>query len=678
VSGMISGPPVSHTEPVTEILHGIAVTDAYRWLEDQNSPRTRAWIDQQTRYARSYLDNIPGREQIRKQVRKFLMVETCDSLMRASGRYFFRKRVAHREQPSLYMREGANGEDQLLLDPSDQKRGDYISVKPVRVSRDGNLLLYEEKEGGERAGKFSILDVRSRKTLPDAFPKGNLRGFVFAPDSKSFYYVFEAADSENSCQRTVYHHLIGMEFAADRPVFHHKDNEQVRLGLISGTSQFGILVYKFHTQTRTDFYLLQFAAEAEPECVVFDCADKFMPALTRSGLIAVTDRDAPNFRVVAVRLSNDGAWEWFDLIQESAGRIQQWLVANDRIVVSYMLEGRTEVRTFNFEGKQDGVLETPPDETVRLAGAAAEGDELFLQTESFNRPLATSRHCISTNERTRWPIHTPGLDSLAFAHERIFFRSKDGVEVPMFLVGKPETLSGTYRPTIMTSYGGYGISMTPQFSVLASLLMERGCLFALPNIRGGSEFGTAWHQAARRRRRQVAYDDFLSAAEWLIRTDRTARKGLAIFGGSNSGLLVAAAATQRPHLFAAVLCMVPMLDMVRYHLFDGAHVWRDEFGTSDDAEDFFALLGYSPYHNVRDGVSYPGTMIVSGDSDQNCNPLHARKMIARLQAADSSGRPILLHYSRFRGHSAVLPLTTRIEDLTDRIAFLCDRLGIAA
>jgi prolyl oligopeptidase len=228
----------------------------------------------------------------------------------------------------------------------------------------------------------------------------------------------------------------------------------------------------------------------------------------------------------------------------------------------------------------------------------------------------------------------------------------------------------------MTSYGGYGVSMTPQFSIFVAFLIERGCIFALPNIRGGSEFGNQWYEAARRRNRKVAFADFLSAAEWLIKTGRTEQRKLAIFGGSNSGLLVGAAMTQRPDLFRAVVCMVPILDMLRYHLFDNAHVWKEEFGTANDPEDFTALFRYSPYHNVRDDTAYPATMIVSGDSDQNCNPLHARKMTARLQAATVSDLPIILDYSHHRGHSPVLPLTERVEGLTDRMAFLCDQLRL--
>jgi prolyl oligopeptidase len=315
-------------------------------------------------------------------------------------------------------------------------------------------------------------------------------------------------------------------------------------------------------------------------------------------------------------------------------------------------------------------------ETVRITGVPPGNDELFLESESFTEPVSIHRYSPREGNRVPWVKKTIPFDSKEYEHNQVRYTSKDGTEVPMFLVGRRDVLAGGCHPAIMTSYGGYGVSMTPQFSVFVAFLIERGCLFALPNIRGGSEFGAEWHKAAKRRNRQTAYDDFLSAAEWLIQTGRTSAARLAIFGGSNSGLLVGAALTQRPELFRTAVCMVPMLDMLRYHLFDNAHLWKGEFGTADDPEDFAILEKYSPYHQVRDGLGYPATMIVSGDADRNCNPLHARKMTARLQAANGSRHPIILDYSKFRGHSPVLPLSERIEALTDRMAFLCDQLGL--
>jgi prolyl oligopeptidase len=315
-------------------------------------------------------------------------------------------------------------------------------------------------------------------------------------------------------------------------------------------------------------------------------------------------------------------------------------------------------------------------DTTRIVACSAHDDEVLLERESFTRPIEIVRCSVPSCTISTWAQRPVPFDSTRYSHIEAGFPSKDDTAIPVFVVGLRDILTGGTHPAIMTAYGGFGVSMTPQFSVLVAFLLERGCLFALPNIRGGGEFGANWHNAAKRRNRQVAFDDFLSAAEWLIQTGRTKPAKFGIFGGSNSGLLAAAALTQRPDLFRAVLCMVPMLDMLRYHLFDSAYVWKEEFGTADDSEDFQCLSGYSPYHAVHERDAYPATMIVSGDADQTCNSLHARKMVARLQAASTSGAPIFLDYSPHRGHSPVLPLRTRIDALTDRLAFISDQLGL--
>ena len=669
-------PPQSPIEPVIEVFHGVAVTDPYRWLEDQNSARTRAWIDAQTRYARTYLDNVPGREGIGKRIREFLAIETYDSLQKSGDRYFFRKRLPDEEQPRIYMREGPNGEDQLLVDPAERGTGQYTAVKPRRVSPDGRLLLYEIKEGGERTGTFALFDVATRRTLPDSLPRGYLRGFAFAPDGGSFYYVHEAFDAERPFYRAAYHHVLGTPFHEDREIFRAGEDANIRLCLTSDEKRLGFLVYRFLEKTRTDFSLRPFDASGAPEIIVKDAPYSFGPLLTSGKIFAITDRDAPNLRIVELRPQENGEPLWVDLVPESDTRIHQWTAAGERIFVCYVRGAAFDISIFDFAGEHVGKMPVRDGETIRFTGASARTGELFLESESFTEPIGIFWHSVATGQRSLWAKRNIPFDSSRYEHTEVCYASKDGTRIPMFLLGRRDVLARGSRPAILTSYGGYGVSMTPQFSVFVAFLVERGCLFALPNIRGGSEFGAAWHQAAKRRNRQTAYDDFLCAAEWLVASGRTAPEKLAIFGGSNSGLLVAAAMTQRPELFRAVVCMVPMLDMLRYHLFDNAHVWREEFGTAEDPHDFAVLASYSPYHHVQDGAAYPATMLVSGDADRNCNPLHARKMAARLQAANASEHPVLLDYSPFRGHSPVLPLSERIAALTDRMAFLCDQLGL--
>jgi len=669
--------PLTPVETVTEILHSVPVSDPYRWLENQNSPQTREWIREQTRYARAYLGSIPGRERIRQRIREFLAVESHDSVQKVANRYIFRKRLPNQEQPSIYMREAPDGEDQLLVDPAAFRKGVHTAVKPLRMSRDGRFLLYEIKQGGERSGTFAVLDIDNRKMQPDILPRGYLRGFAFAADGKSFLYVHEPLELKRPLYRAAYRHLFGTGFDEDEEIFCAGEDSNTRLGLIADAKRVGFLVHRLGEKAQTNFYLKPFESNTAPELIVADAEYSFVPTLAKDRLLALTDRSAPNLRIVELRLRPPTEPKWVDVVPEVHARIQQWLVSGDHILVCYVCAGETQLLAFDLEGKQVGEIEIPEDETVRLVRTLPQSDEVFLERESFTKPISVWRYSPTTGQLILWSERRAPLDGTHVTHTVVTYEAKDGASIPMYLVGRRNVLASGCHPAILTSYGGYGVPMTPQFSVFVAFLVERGCLFALPQIRGGSDFGSAWYEAAKRRKRQTAYDDFLAAAEWLIRTGRTKPNRLAIFGGSNSGLLAGVVMTQRPDLFRAVVCMVPMLDMLRYHLFDDAGLWRDEFGTADDPEDFTALRQYSPYHNVHKGLAYPAVMFVSGDADQNCNPMHARKMTARLQAATTSEHPVILDYSEFRGHSPVLPLSERINALTDRLAFLCDQIQLS-
>lgn len=670
-------PPYSQVELVSEILHGVSVADPYRWLEDQNSPNTREWINQQTRYARLYLDGVCGREQIRSRIRELLGVETYDTVRTVGNLYLFRKRLPDQEQACIYMREGADGEDHLLVDPSKRGTGNHTAVKPLVLSPDDRLLLYEVKEGGERTGTFELLDIKSGERLPDILPRGYLRGFAFAPDSNGFYYVHEAQTASRPFYRAVYQHQLGTPFSQDREIFFAGEHERIRLGVTADGTRLGFLVCKFLEKTRIDFYLQSLDSGKLPEAVVSDAEYSFGPRLVRDRIFAITDHQAPNLRIVEIRPQNHRKPEWVEIVPETAGRINGWIVAGEYLLVSRIRGTSVEVSIHDFAGKRIANLPLRDNETVRLIHGSYTNNEFLIETESFMEPVSIVRCFAPSGKRTRWARRSVPFPRGDYDSRQVSYASKDGTRIPMFLMGRRDVLAGGSHPAILTSYGGYGVSVTPQFSVFVAFLVERGCLFALPNIRGGSEFGAKWHDAAKRRNRQTAFDDFLCAAEWLVQSGRTTVDQLAIFGGSNSGLLVGAALTQRPHLFRAAVCMVPILDMLRYHLFDHAHVWRDEYGTADDPDDFRVLASYSPYHQVRQGLRYPATMLISGDADQTCNPLHARKMTARLQSASASCRPIILDYSKERGHSPVLPLSQRIDALTDRLAFLCDQLQLS-
>lgn len=672
----LTHPPYSAQDPVTDVIHGVPITDPYRWLEDRESPRTRSWIESQTLYARAYLDNIPERSTIRKRLQELTDVETFDSLLKNGDRYFFRKRPVGEEQPSIYMREGANGKDQLLVDPRDRGASKYTAVKPLRISPDGRLLLYEVKEGGEKTGTFELLEINTRTRLIDFLPRGYLHGFAFGPHGESFYYAHEALESAQHHYSAAYRHFLGTPRHEDKEILDAGEDPRTRLGLVAGSDRLAFIVHRFSKTTLTDVYLMPLDGTRKPVPIFLEIAYSLGLHLLPDRILALTDRDAPNRRIVELRLRGTGGHEWVDIVPEADAPIDAWLVAGDYILVSYAKELKQQVRIFDLFGVELRRLPLHQDETNRIVQISNEACEILLETETFTEPLATFRYSPETNEKTLWAKRDIPFASADYTHCQVWFLSKDRTKVPMYLVGRRDVLAGRDNPTIMTSYGGFGASMTPQFSLFVAFLLEQGCLFALPNIRGGLEFGVNWHSAAKRRSRQTAYDDFLSAAEWLFDTGWTARGRLAIFGGSNSGLLVGAALTQRPDFFRAAVCMVPLLDMLRYHLFDHAYIWKDEFGTAEDSNDFAALVKYSPYHQICDGRAYPATLIISGDADHTCNSLHARKMIARLQAANASHYPILLDYNKFRGHSPVLPVSDRIDALTDRIAFLCDQLEL--
>jgi prolyl oligopeptidase len=664
-------------DPLIEIIHGVHVTDPYRWLEDGESRRTRDWLEEQNAYARGYLTNIPGRHHIEHRIREFLEVETYDSLLGAGQRYVFRKRLPDQEQPSIYIREGLDGPDRLLIEPPDHGAGKYTAVKPLAISHDGQTLAYEVKEGGEQASRVELLNLLTGCRLPDALPHGYLRAFAFAPDSLSFYYSIEPVNQSESFARVLRQHWLGERPEQDRTIFDAGTASNIRIGLVSGPKSQLIFVQKFLDRVLIDCYLRSHDGSDPTKLILNNIDYMFAPQFVDDRILALTDLGAPNLRIVELLLHPSGDHEFVELVSSQRALVQQWTVLPKHMVLSYVEGTSLKICIFDLFGKPLGEVPLTEGSTVRLIAGCGLNDEVMFTCESFFQSTSIHKYSITSKELSAWSHHAISMDPSIYGQKQVWYQSKDGTEIPMYLVGQHDVLKSRDNPVILTSYGGFQSVMTPQFSILVAFLMEKGCVFALPSIRGGGEFGAAWHLAAIRRNRQNAFDDFLAGAQWLVDGGVAAPNRIAIFGGSNSGLLVGAAMTQAPGLFRAVVCIAPLLDMVRYHLFDGASKWQEEFGTAGDPDDFTALLAYSPYHRVSESTSYPAMMMISGDSDQKCNPLHARKMVARLQAANISSHPIILDYSRYRGHSPVLPLSIRASALTDRVAFLCDQLGLS-
>jgi prolyl oligopeptidase len=676
----VQAPPPTPVEPVTEILHGIEITDPYRWLEDQNSQRTRKWLDEQAAYTRAYFAAIPDREQITTRVRELLAVkEVISEPWNIGDRYFFLKGQEGKEQPVIVVRDGLFGPETILVDPAQRGCGNSIAVSITSISADGCLLAYSVRQGGTDHSSLEILDIESGVVLPDRLPEGFCTGFVFATDGTGFYYSHRELRDPHPNYRAALWHQFGTERSNDREMFFAGEKPNMFLGILSAleANLLAYIVFFTGKSPRTSVYLQAMSSEPyEVRLVVEEIKGCFVPFFVRSQLLAYTDFAAPNFRIVRIDVADPDALNWQDVVPESDKRIQQFAVAGDQVFVTRIDRFSTTVEAFGLDGEQRKVPDLPSCGTIDLLNRTNATDQLLYSHTSVSEPAAVYCYDTRREQVDSWDETSAPVALSEIAVEETAYTSKDGTSVPLFLAARKELLHSGPLPTFLTGYGGFGSCVTPRFTAFATFLMEQGVLFAVPALRGGSELGEQWHRAGKRENRQTSFNDFVAAAEWLIAEERSVSGHIAIGGGSNAGLLVGAAITQRPDLFRAAICLGPLLDMARYHLFDFAAGWADEYGSPENQEDFQSLVAYSPYHHVMDRVAYPAVLMISGDADTRCNPMHARKMAARLQGATSSTHPVLLDYKPAWGHTPVQPFSTKIEALTDRLAFVCDELGV--
>jgi prolyl oligopeptidase len=652
---------------VEETIHGVVVRDPCRWLEDGNSSETRNWITDQQRLYEKYFAEGEGLDYVRDRVREYLDVETVDQPAKIAGRYFYRRRDKGCEQARIYVRDSANGQERLLIDPS--SRGIFASVGIHRISLDGSLLAYELKQNGADLLEIHIIDVQSGVELPDRVEPGYARGFTFAADQGGFYYCQELVGELED--HTIRFHRFGE--LGDDIVYRLPRSAGSRLVLTSDEVNLGALcVHQHDGESVTDLSVAGRDTPTAWKKVLSNLQRTKRPFLTNGRIFAISLNDAPNGKLLEL---NDDGYESRTIIPEQAVAIQQLVVAGDRIIFTYLCHWGMIADSWTVSGEFIGRLDIPADGTIQLSQLQG-SDVVFCTYESFSEPLRTFEFFPDLGKLELWHKQTKPAGQNTYARRPIDVSTKDGRRIPLMLVSRTNCNLDRKAPAIMTGYGGFGTSVTPQYSVLVSIMLELGSTFALARIRGGGEFGGTWHDAGRQRMRQNSFDDFIVVAEWLSAEGITVPERLGIFGGSNAGLLVGAVLTQRPELFGAVLCIAPLLDMVRYEKFDQAARWQHEYGSADDAEGFCALHAYSPYHHIDDDRDYPPVLFISGDSDDRCNPAHVRKMAARLLHRNAQTHPILVDYSRDRGHSPVLPLSVRVESLARRITFLCRELNV--
>jgi len=668
--GVPKAPP-SRQDNFREVLHGVEIVDPYRWLEDQDSPETRQWIDAQNRYTHALLDGLPGRPALEKRLSELMRIDTVSAPREEGGRYFLFKKGAEDDLPILYVRKGLNGKDEVLIDPHTLSADHTTSIGLDDATRDGKLILYSIRRGGMDETELRVMDVDGRKDLPDRLPTALYRGVSFKRDGSGFYYNLQRREVGTR----VFYHALGTDPSTDVKVFGEGYGPDKWISASVSEDNRYVIFGVQHGWAKNEIYVQEIAG-GPIKTIVNDIDAHFSAWFAGDRLVLRTDWQAPNGRILVVDLKNPARDKWREIVPEGRDAIEEFTLAGGKLFVSYLHNVSSQIKILTLDGKGLG--------EVRLPGLGASdfqgrwnSDEAFVAFRSYVTPQSIYRYDVSKGELALWEQPKVPFNSDQFEVEQVWYPSKDGTKIPMFLVHRKGLKPNGGLPTLLYGYGGFNVSLTPGFRSLAAVWVEQGGLFAVANLRGGGEFGEAWHKAGMLDKKQNVFDDFIAAAEWLIKNHYTNASKLAIQGGSNGGLLVGAALTQRPDLYRAVLCEFPDLDMIGYYRFKNNNPPALlEYGNAADPAQFKFLYAYSPYQKVRPGTKYPAVFLTTGDADTRVPPLQARKMTARLQTATTSGRPILLLYDTKAGHAGGRPLGKTIDDLSLQLAFLFQQLGM--
>jgi len=665
--GAAPRPPKTRTDNVTERIQGVEISDPYRWLEDQQSPETRAWIDAENKYTRAYLDSWPGRAALKQRLTEILKVETISVPVERNGKYFFKRRAPDQEQGALYMRVGPEGKDEVLVDPNPLSPDKNISVDFDDVSNDGTLVAYSLRNGGEDETTVHLLDVRARTELPDQLPKRLYFDFAIKPDKSGLYYSWAAPEGPR-----LSYHETGSDPAKDPELFGkgYGPDKTIDCDLSEDGHYLTITVAYGSAADRTEVYFQDLEKQGPIRPLVNDIPARFLGEVGGDHIFLHTNWKAPNGRVLEADLGNPERERWREIVPESDAAIESVSLAGGKLFVRYIRNASSQLRVFDGAGTHVRDIELPAIGSVEEFNGRWASKEAFYQFTSFPIRRRIYRYNTESGKQSVWAeIHVP-INAERLEVKQVWYRSKDKTRVPMFLMYRKGTKVDGSNPTLLNGYGGFNLNMTPFFSARAALWADQGGVFAEPNLRGGGEFGEAWHRAGMLGNKQNVFDDFIAAAEWLVDNHYTQPSKLAIEGASNGGLLVGAALTQRPDLFRAVVCAYPLLDMLRYQKFFVAKYWVSEYGSADNPAQFKYLYAYSPYQRVKPGTKYPAVLFVTGDGDTRVAPLHARKMTALLQADTGSGLPVLLRYDTEAGHSHGVSVTKTIDEATDSLGFL--------
>ncbi|MGC2488777.1 MAG: prolyl oligopeptidase family serine peptidase [Candidatus Sulfotelmatobacter sp.] len=680
------GPPKAETRAVTENLHGTKIVDPYRWLEDATSADTQKWDAEEMAYTRSVLDPLAGRDAIHKRLSELLGIGSI-GVPRIAGRYYFyTRRDGMQNQPVLYVREGLAGKDRVLVDVNQLAADGTIALDWFYPAEHGKYVAYGTSASGSEMSTLHVIDTKTGTLLPDTIERTRAASIAWSLDNSGFYYTRypnkgDVPEGQERYNRHVFYHLLGTDATTDPPIFGEGRDPEDWPSVSLDNDGSLLLITVSQGWTKTELFLMDLRKGTPPTRITTGKNFLYSGTLYNGRVYIVTNEDAPRFRVFMAEAGNYDRDDWQEIIPQAGGVLKDAELWGGKIFAQYEQNATSQLKIFDLGGVLLSSLALPAIGSVFASQGKWDRDEVFYGFESFTIPPSIYRYDLKSGKTTLWAkVDAPAIDPAAYEVQQEWYHSKDGTRVPIFVVAKKGLKKDGQNPTLLTGYGGFDISLTPEFDRDIYLWLEHGGVYAVANLRGGSEFGEDWHRAGMLDKKQNVFDDMIAAAGYLISEKYTDKDHLGIWGGSNGGLLMGAMITQRPDLFRAVICDVPLLDMLHYQNFKIARLWVPEYGTAEDPAQFKWLYAYSPYHHVKAGVEYPAVLFMTADSDSRVDPMHAKKMTALMQAEAANGgsrtRPILLRIETKAGHGAGTPVAKRIEEYADVYSFLFWQLGV--
>ena len=677
-------PQTKKVEQVDD-YHGTKISDPYRWLEDDNSAETKAWVEEQNKVTYAYLNQIPERAKIKARLTELWNYEKYSAPSKQGDKYFYSKNDGLQNQSVFYVANSINDKGRVLLDPNTLSTDGTVALNGLRVSDDGKLLAYGLSASGSDWVDWHFRDVETGKDLPDVLKDIKFSGASWSKDGKGvFYSRFPIVDEKArltslNYNQKIYYHKLGTAQSEDILIYERPDDKEMSVG--GGVSEDGKWLIVYVSKGTSPKNQIFYKDLTKADSKVLPLIDKFEASYSFIGndganFYFETDNGAPLGRVMSVDVSK-AAKEWKEIIPEAKETLGGISFINNQFVANYLKDAYTQIRIYDTNGKFVRNVELPGIGSAGGFGGERNDTETFYTFSSYATPPTIYRYDMKTGKSEIFRQANVKFDPTQYEVKQVFYNSKDGTKVPMFVVHKKGIKMDGTNPTLLYGYGGFNNSLTPGFSVSRVAWMEMGGVYAVANLRGGGEYGKTWHEAAIKLNRQKAFDDFIGAAEYLIAQKYTSAPKLAIQGGSNGGLLVGAVLNQRPDLFGAALPAVGVMDMLRFHKFTAGRYWTSDYGSPDNAEEFAAIYKYSPLHNLKKGTKYPAVLVTTADHDDRVVPAHSFKYAATLQESQAGDAPVLIRIETKAGHGAGKPTAKVIEEQADLYGFLVKNLGMS-